>query len=307
MQAASAIARLRERNEWKFVAVLPRADRALAVAWWTVLVLRGLLPAGFAVAMGALVGAVQRGEGAGRAPRARGRRVRAPAGALADPPGDRREPRQPHRRLALRPARPTACVRPPGMGHLEDPKLTSDLTDGARLRPRHHRAAAAHLDGLHRERARRAARRPRLRGRARSPTRGGRRSLLARRLARDALAAARERASGATATPSEVREAQRHAEYAYRLAVDPPAAKELRLFGLADWVDRALPLAPAAPASSCSDEATRLRERPLRLEPAAGARRQRRRVLVARLRRGRRRASTSAGSSPSRRPRWARA
>src|SRR5206468_12205206 len=34
----------------------------------------------------------------------------------------------------------------------------------------------------------------------------------------------------------EVRAAQRHAEYAYRLAVDPPAAKELRLFGLADWV-----------------------------------------------------------------------
>jgi ABC-type multidrug transport system fused ATPase/permease subunit len=34
----------------------------------------------------------------------------------------------------------------------------------------------------------------------------------------------------------EVRAAQRHADYAYRLAVDPPAAKELRLFGLADWV-----------------------------------------------------------------------
>ena len=30
----------------------------------------------------------------------------------------------------------------------------------------------------------------------------------------------------------EVRSAQRHADYAYRLAVDPPAAKELRLFGL---------------------------------------------------------------------------
>src|SRR5439155_194784 len=28
---------------------------------------------------------------------------------------------------------------------------------------------------------------------------------------------------------------QRHPDYAYRLAVDPPAAKELRLFGLADW------------------------------------------------------------------------
>ena len=37
----------------------------------------------------------------------------------------------------------------------------------------------------------------------------------------------------------EVRAAQRDADYAYRLAVDPPAAKELRLFGLADWtIDR---------------------------------------------------------------------
>ena len=34
---------------------------------------------------------------------------------------------------------------------------------------------------------------------------------------------------------SEVRTAQRHSDYAYRLAVDPPAAKELRLFGLAGW------------------------------------------------------------------------
>jgi ABC-type multidrug transport system fused ATPase/permease subunit len=33
----------------------------------------------------------------------------------------------------------------------------------------------------------------------------------------------------------EVRSAQRHADYAYRLAVDPQPAKELRLFGLAGW------------------------------------------------------------------------
>src|SRR6185436_5629732 len=33
----------------------------------------------------------------------------------------------------------------------------------------------------------------------------------------------------------EVRAAQRDADYAYRLAVDPPASKELRLFGLAGW------------------------------------------------------------------------
>ena len=37
----------------------------------------------------------------------------------------------------------------------------------------------------------------------------------------------------------EVRAAQRDSDYAYRLAVDPPASKELRLFGLVGWtIDR---------------------------------------------------------------------
>ena len=53
------IARLRARKEWQFFGVLPRADRPLAVAWWVVLVLRGVLPAGFAIAMGVLISAVQ--------------------------------------------------------------------------------------------------------------------------------------------------------------------------------------------------------------------------------------------------------
>src|SRR5258705_10426739 len=53
--------RLTERKEWKFFGVLPKADPALAAAWWTSLLLRGILPAAFAVAMGVLVGAVQRG------------------------------------------------------------------------------------------------------------------------------------------------------------------------------------------------------------------------------------------------------
>ena len=44
------IERLRARDEWKFFGVLPQADRVLAIAWWTVLVLRGLLPASFAIA-----------------------------------------------------------------------------------------------------------------------------------------------------------------------------------------------------------------------------------------------------------------
>ena len=53
---------LRERNEWKFFGVLPKADRLLAISWWVVLVLRGVLPAAFAIAMGLLVGAVQQGD-----------------------------------------------------------------------------------------------------------------------------------------------------------------------------------------------------------------------------------------------------
>ena len=59
------IGHLAARNEWKFFSVLPKADRPLAILWWGVLALRGVLPAGFAVAMGGLVGAVQRGDDLG--------------------------------------------------------------------------------------------------------------------------------------------------------------------------------------------------------------------------------------------------
>jgi ABC-type multidrug transport system fused ATPase/permease subunit len=60
----------------------------------------------------------------------------------------------------------------------------------------------------------------------------------------------------------EVRQAQRHADYAYRLAVDPPAAKELRLFGLADWVVERFQ-ARRRKLFDLRWEATRLRQRPL--------------------------------------------
>ena len=60
----------------------------------------------------------------------------------------------------------------------------------------------------------------------------------------------------------EVREAQRHAEYAYKLAVDPPAAKELRLFGLADWVMERF-VSRRTRLHELQYKATRLRERPL--------------------------------------------
>ena len=60
----------------------------------------------------------------------------------------------------------------------------------------------------------------------------------------------------------EVREAQRHADYAYRLAVDSPSAKELRLFGLADWtVERFT--SRRRQLLDLQWQATRLRERPV--------------------------------------------
>ena len=57
--------RLRQRKEWKFFGALPQADRALAAAWWAVLIVRGVLPAVFAIAMGALIGAVERRDSLG--------------------------------------------------------------------------------------------------------------------------------------------------------------------------------------------------------------------------------------------------
>jgi hypothetical protein len=48
-----------ERKEWQFFGVLPNAALGLAIAWWFALLLRGVLPAAFAIAMGVLVGALQ--------------------------------------------------------------------------------------------------------------------------------------------------------------------------------------------------------------------------------------------------------
>src|SRR6185295_13920905 len=120
------IARLLQRNELRFAAILPRADRALAVGWWIVLVLRGILPALFAVAMGALVGAVQRGEPL-TAPLALVAAVLIPLQVMS--PIHHAIGANLGSRVAawLYDRLTIACVRPPGMGHLEDPTLTNDL------------------------------------------------------------------------------------------------------------------------------------------------------------------------------------
>ena len=60
----------------------------------------------------------------------------------------------------------------------------------------------------------------------------------------------------------EVRAAQRDADYAYRLAVDAPASKELRLFGLADWTIGRF-VARRTRLHDLQYAATRLREQPM--------------------------------------------
>src|SRR5438552_3338235 len=119
--------RLHQRKAWKFFGVLPKADRGLAWAWWSILVLRGVLPAVFAIAMGILVAAVQRGGGISGALTLVGvvfvlLQVLTPIHhAISANLGDRAA-------AWLYDRLTEACVRPPGMGHLEDPKLATDLT-----------------------------------------------------------------------------------------------------------------------------------------------------------------------------------
>jgi len=250
---------LRASNEWKFAAELQRADRGLALAWWTVLVLRGLLPAGFAVAMGALVGAVQRSEPLARPLSAMGvvfvlLQVLAPIHQALGQNLGCRTASWLYDRLAR------ACVLPPGLGHLESPALTSDLGmardfDQGITGPPMSISMDFIASGL-------------------VELVGGLASaavlafyawwapivLAGAWLATQRLL--RESAVWFDRETPVVRAAQRHAEYAYRLAVDPPAAKELRLFGLAGWTIERFRSARRH-LFELRWQATRLRERPL--------------------------------------------
>jgi ABC-type multidrug transport system fused ATPase/permease subunit len=251
--------RLVERNEWKFFGVLPEADRLLAIAWWVVLVLRGVLPAFFAIAMGALVGAVERGDGLAGPLAFAGvvfvlLQVLTPIHqAVSANLGDRTA-------AWLYDRLTETCVRPPGLGHLEDPAFTTDLTvarefDLGMTGP----PLSISVDFIA----------------------GGLVELIGGLACAAVLVAfawwaplllagawlathwlLRESAIWRDRNTAEVRAAQRDADYAYRLAVDPAPAKELRLFGLAAWtIDRFL--ARRTRLHALQYEATRLRQRPL--------------------------------------------
>ena len=250
---------LKTRDDWKFAGILPKADRSLAAAWWAVLILRGLLPALFAVAMGNLVGAVQRGEPL-TLPLTLVTIVFIPLQvmspihhALGTNLGSRVS-------AWLYDQLTIACVRPPGMGHLEDPALTSDLTmardfDLGITGPPMAYSMDFIASGLVEMIAGLACALVLVAYAWWAPL-----LLAAGWLATHWLL--RESAVWRDRNTEEVREAQRHADYLYRLAVDAPAAKEVRLFGLAAWtIDRFR--VRRQRLHELRWAATRLRERPV--------------------------------------------
>ena len=251
--------RLRARNEWKFFAVLPKAAAFLAALWWVVVVLRGVLPAVFAIAMGVLVAAVERGDRLAEGLALVGivfivLQILSPIHqAVGANLGDRTA-------AWLYDRLTDACVRPPGMGHLEDPKLTNDLTvardfDLGMTGPPLFISMDFIAGGL-----------VEMIGGLASAVVLAAYSWWAPIVLGGAWLAThwllRESAIWRDRNTEEVRGAQRDADYAYRLAVDPPASKELRLFGLAGWtIDRFVNRRTRLHALQY--QATRLRERPL--------------------------------------------
>jgi ABC-type multidrug transport system fused ATPase/permease subunit len=224
-----------------------------------VLVLRGVLPAVFAIAMGLLVAGVQHGEGLGAGLTLVGivfilLQVLTPIQqALGANLGDRTA-------AWLYDRLTEACVRPPGMGHLEDPKLTSDLTvardfDLGMTGPPLFIAMDFIASGL-----------VEMLGGLASAVVLAAYAWWAPLLLGGAWLAThwllRESSVWRDRNTEEVRRARRDADYAYRLAVDPPASKELRLFGLAGWViDRFVHRRTRLHVLQY--QATRLRERPV--------------------------------------------
>ena len=115
--------RVKSRPEWQFAGVLARADRGLAALWWALILARSVLPAVFAIAIGWLVGTIDRGDDL-TAPLALVGIVFVLLQVLS--PMHRAVGANLGSRTAawLYDQLTIACVVPPGMGHLENPKLT---------------------------------------------------------------------------------------------------------------------------------------------------------------------------------------
>ena len=255
--ARSVLRRLGARQELQLAAALSHADRPMAAGWWTLLGVRGVLPAAFSLATGVVVGAISH-----HASLALplilvgvlfiGLQVLGPLHtALSANLGDRTS-------AWLFDELTGACVAVPGIGHLEDPELAADLQvardfdrgmTGPPLSVSMDFIAGGLVDMVA--------------GLAQACVLFGFAWWAPPVLAGGWLGThwlLRESGVWKDRNTEEVRQAQRDADYAYRLAVDPPAAKELRIFGLPDWVLERF-LHSRRRLHRLQYEATRMRER----------------------------------------------
>jgi len=253
------LADLRARPATRFFVTITGAVPGFALAWWLLLLVRALVCAGLAVATGLLVGRVQSGGS-----------LTGPVTAFAfvfvlsqvGPPlhqvvgtllGH-------HVSSVLNDRLMVATLGPQGIGHLERGDLTNDLTtardfDLGWTGPPMFMNMDFIAQGL-------------------VMLLGGIASALvlfgfswwAPLLLLAAWGSThwllREAAIWRDRQTDEVVDAQRHADYTYRLAVDAPAAKELRLFGLVDWTMERF-VKSRTRLHELQYQATRLRERPL--------------------------------------------
>ena len=253
--------RLRARQEFALFGAMLQAARGYAVAWWVLLVLRGLLTAAISIAIGWLVSSVQRDANLAGPLTATGivftlLLVLQPIHQVVSSNLGSRLSAWLYDQLI------TTTTAPDGIGHLERPELTNDLTmardfDLGMMGP----PLDISMDFIA----------------------GGLLDLIIGIAAAILLFAyawwpplvlvlawsathwlLRESGVWKDRNNDDVRSAQRHAEYSYRLAVDAAPAKELRLFGLAGWViDRFV--TSRRRLYELQYEATKLREKPLLL------------------------------------------
>ena len=259
ISASRTLASLRTRPATRFFLALTRSVPGFAAAWWLILLVRALVPAGLAIATGLLVGRVQDGADLTTPLVVFGvvftaSQVAPPlhqvVGALLGH----------HFSSVLNDRLMLATLGPEGVGHLERGDLTNDLTtardfDLGWTGPPMFMNMDFIAQGL-------------------TMLLGGVASALvlfgfawwAPLLLLLAWGSThwllRESGVWRDRNTDEVKSARRHTDYAYDLATEPAAAKEVRLFGLAPWLlDRFT--SHRLQLHRLQYDATRLRERSL--------------------------------------------
>lgn len=230
------MARIKKSGEYRFLGLIRRVDRRLGTAWWSLLALRALVPAGFALAMGDLITSVQRREPIGMSLGLVGglfvvMQTLPPIHSAISSNLAQKMIAYLHDLLL------EASLTPAGIAHLERQEIMDLLTQardfdlgitGPPLRASLPRVADGFVEiggGV-------ALCALLFAYRWWAPFLAGFGWLWSHRLL------AKSSVWQAWQDPSVVDE-MRHVNYAYDLAVRAPAAKEIRLFGLADWtVDR---------------------------------------------------------------------